>query len=111
MIGQRFRIKIAFKFLVMYLVVGLAVSLTIGAVAYGAAAKSMIRGAYAQIQGVSGGVVSQIMATNERHFQTLHALAEISIIKDESISLADKQKELVNVTTVMGENCENVAFY
>lgn len=109
--GQKFRVRLAVKFLVMYLVVGLAVSITIGAVAYGSASKFMVKGAYSQIQGVSNGIVSQIMSINDKYFQLLHALAELNMIKDESVSLADKQKELGNVAKAIGANCENVAFY
>ena len=105
------RIKIAAKLLVMYLAVGLLVSLTIGTVAYGASSKSMIQSVYAHMDAVTADVTNQIIAINDRHFQMLHALAELSIMKDESVPLEVKQKQLLHVSAAVGENCENIAFY
>lgn len=111
MAKKKMRVKLAAKLLFMYLAVGLVVSLTIGTVAYGAASKSMVQSVYAHMDAVSTDVTHQIIAINDRHFQMLHALAELSIMKDESIPLEVKQKQLVNIASTVGSNCENIAFY
>ncbi len=111
MAKKKMRVKLAAKLLFMYLAVGIVVSLTIGTVAYGAASKSMVQSVYAHMDAVSTDVTNQIIAINDRHFQMLHALAELSIMKDESIPLEVKQKQLVNIAATVGPNCENIAFY
>ena len=71
----------------------------------------MTENVYNHMDAVSTDVVNQIAGINQRHFQTLHSLAELAIIKDEKISLADKQAELAHVPPAAGDNCENIAFY
>lgn len=111
MIGQKIRVNLAVKFLVMYLVVGLAVSLTIGTVAYGAASKGIAQSAFAHIDAVSTDVVNQITAINSKHFQSLHSIARLDMIRDGNVSLAEKQTEIVNVVSAISDNCIDIAFY
>ncbi len=105
------RVTLTVKLLVMFLIVTIFSTLSIGIISYKNASKGLRQSVYAQIDSVSTDVVNQINAINKRHFQSLHALAELTIIKDESVSLADKQKLLTNLATVLAANCENVAFY
>ena len=107
----KLRFTLAVKLLVMFLIVVIISSVTIGMVSYRAASKGMTQNVYTQIDTVSNDIVNQISAINERYFQSLHVLAELTMIKDENISLEEKQKELETVKAAMGENCENVAFY
>ena len=41
----------------------------------------------------------------------LHSLAELTIIKDETVSLEEKQNQLTDIAKSVGSNCENIAFY
>ncbi len=107
----KFRLTLTLKLLMMFLIVIIAACFSIGTIAYRSASKGMTENVYNHMDAVSTDVVNQIVAINQRHFQTLHALAELTIIKDEKASLADKQAELVNVAHAAGENCENIAFY
>ena len=111
MIGQRFRVKIAAKFLMMYLGVGVVVCLTIGSVSYGTASKSLSIVAYEHIDAVATDVVHQVEAINEKHFQTLHSIAALDMIRDENVSLAAKQKEIVGIVPSISDNCIDMAFY
>lgn len=111
MIGQKFRVRLAAKLLVMYLAVGATVSVSIGTISYRTAEKAMTKNVYDNMDALATDVAHQIDAINKRHFQTLHALAELAIMKDESVPLATKQAQLVKVASVCGSNCENIAFY
>ena len=105
------RISLTAKLLLLFLSVIIVAIVFFGEIAYKTASSGMQQGVYNQINGVSSNVVNQIVAINERHFQMLHALAEITDLKDETIPLAEKQKLLVSVAKVAGDNCENIAFY
>ena len=107
----KLRISLTAKLLIMFLTVLLVAIVIFGEIAYKTASTGMQQGVYNQINGVSSNVVNQIMAINQRHFQMLHSLAEITDLKDESIPLAEKQRLLVSVAKAVGENCENIAFY
>ncbi|MBO7421651.1 MAG: HAMP domain-containing protein [Spirochaetaceae bacterium] len=105
------RVRLAAKLLIMYLAVGATVSVSIGTISYRTAEKAMTKNVYDNMDALAIDVAHQIDAINKRHFQTLHALAELSIMKDESVPLATKQAQLVKVASVCGSNCENIAFY
>ena len=107
----KFRLTLTLKLLMMFLIVIIAACFSIGTIAYRSASKGMTENVYNHMDAVSTDVVNQIAGINQRHFQTLHSLAELAIIKDEKISLADKQAELAHVPPAAGDNCENIAFY
>ena len=111
MIGQRFRVRLAAKLLVMYLAVGATVSVSIGTISYRTAEKAMTKNVYDNMDALATDVAHQIDAINKRHFQTMHVLAELSMIKDENVSLAEKQKEIVDSKSCFGANCIDIAFY
>lgn len=111
MIGQRFRVRLAAKLLVMYLAVGATVSVSIGTISYRTAEKAMTKNVYDNMDALATDVAHQIDAINKRHFQTMHVLAELSMIKDENVSLADKQKEIVGSKSCFGPNCIDITFY
>ena len=108
---NKLRVTLTVKLLVMFMVVTIISSLSIGMVSYRNAAKGLTQSVYTRLNAASIDVVSKVMEINKRHFQTLHALAEISTIKDEYASLEEKQNQLVNIAATLGDNCENVAFY
>ena len=108
---KQMRIKLTGKMLILTIGVVLIASFTIGTIGYKAAASGMTKSVYGQIDAISENVVQQIVDINARHFQTLHSLAELSFMKDETISLEDKQKQLTNVSAAIGENISNMAFY
>ena len=107
----KLRLTLTLKLLILFLVVIVAASFTIGTIAYKSASQGMTQSVYNHIDVKAMDVVHQIEAINLKHFQTLHSLAELSTMKDEKISLADKQKELVHVASAIGVNCQNMAFY
>ena len=105
------RVTLTVKLLVMFLIVTIISSLSIGIISYRNASKGLTQSVYNQIDAVSTDVVNQINAINKRHFQTLRAIAELNFIKDENVSLADKQNQLTSIAATLAANCENVAFY
>ena len=108
---NKLRVTLTVKLLVMFMVVTIISSLSIGMVSYKNAAKGLTQSVYTRLNAASIDVVSKVVEINKRHFQTLHALAELSVIKDENASLEEKQNLLVNVAASLADNCENVAFY
>ncbi len=107
----KLRITLTAKLLMLFLTVLIVAIVIFGEIAYKEASAGMKQGVYNQIDAKAADVVNQIQAINDRHFQMLHALAEVSILKDEKVSLADKQKQLVSAAKAAGANCENIAFY
>ena len=107
----KLRISLAVKLLVMFLAVLFVANIIFGEVAYREASVGMTRSVYSQIDSLSWDVVHQIQAINDKHFQTLHSIAELAIMKDETVSLADKQNQLKKVAASIGSNIQNMAFY
>ena len=108
---DKIRLPLTVKLLMLFLAVIMIASFAIGTISYKSASKGMTQSVYNHIDAISSDVVHQIEAINLKHFQTLHSLAELAVMKDEKVSLADKQKELVHVAAAVGENCQNMAFY
>ena len=108
---DKIRLPLTVKLLMLFLAVIMIASFAIGTISYKSASKGMTQSVYNHIDAISSDVVHQIEAINLKHFQTLHSLAELAVMKDEKVSLADKQKELVHVAAAVGDNCQNMAFY
>ena len=108
---SKLRVMLSVKLLVMFMIVVIISSLSIGIISYRNASKGLIQGVYTRIDAVSTDVVNKVVEINKRHFQTLHALAELTVIKDENASLAEKQEQLTHIASSIAANCENVAFY
>ena len=58
MIGQKFRVRLAAKLLVMYLAVGATVSVSIGTVSYRTAEKAMTKNVYDNMDALATDVVA-----------------------------------------------------
>ena len=108
---QKLRTTLTVKLLIMFLAVILFTSITIGAVAYRTASKGMTQSVFSHIDAVSSDVVNQIIGINEKHLTSIKFLANLDFMKDESISLAEKQKALSPIVSALGVKYENVAFY
>lgn len=99
------------KMLVIFLSAVLVANIAIGTITYGIAAKGMTESVYAHLSAVSSELSGQIAAINEKQFTALHFLAEQEFIKDESISLTEKNRQLSGIASTMGNHYENIAFY
>ena len=111
MTKKRVRFSLTVKFLLMFMIIVIAACITIGMVSYNRASAGLTQSVYKQIDAISTDVVNQIEAINEKHFQTLHSIAELDMIKDEKVSLAAKQKEIINIVSAISDNCMDMAFY
>ncbi len=107
----KLRVTLTVKLLTMFMVVTIISSISVGIVSYKNAAKGLTESVYTRIEAVSSDIVNKVVAINEKHFQTLHALAELTIMKDENATLQEKQAQLTNISATLADNCENVAFY
>lgn len=82
----KLRVTLTVKLFVMFIIVTVFSSISVGMVSYKNAAKGLTESVYTRIEDASAAVVDKVVAINEKHFQTLHALAELTIIKDENAS-------------------------
>ncbi len=108
---RKFRFTLTPKLLIMFLAVILFTSITIGAVAYSTASKGMTQSVFSHIDAVSSDVVNQIVSINEKNLTSIKFIANLDFIKDETVPLAEKQKQLVPIVSALGDKYENVAFY
>jgi len=108
---NKVRLTLTVKLLIMFLTVLIVTNLLISEIANKESASGMTQSVYSHIDAVSTDVVNQIVAINEKHFQTLHVVAELDTIKNKNVSLRDKQKEIVNVVSAISDNCIDMAFY
>jgi len=109
--SSKIRFTLTVKLLIMFLAVILFTSITIGSIAYNSASKGMKESVYNHIDSVSTDVVNQIVAINDKHITSIKFLANLAFMKDDNMSLADKQKELSTIGSQLGDRYENVAFY
>gem|GEM_PF-5825246 len=105
------RVPLIAKLLVMFLPVILVSNILIGVIAYRISAKGMTTSVNNHLTAVSTDLANQIAAINDRQFQVLHSVAAMEFIKDESVPLAEKARQLSGVAAAIGGNCENIAFY
>ena len=105
------RLKLAVKLLIIFLAVLIVANIIFGEVAYKEASAGMTQSVYSQIDALSTDVVHRIEAINEKHFTSLHFLADLAFVKDENISYPDKQKQLDGIVKALGGSYENVAYY
>ena len=107
--GKSLRVSLSVKILIMFLAIILITNFTIGIVSYKQASQGMTNSVYDNINSVVQDIANQIAAVNERHFQTLRAVAALDFLRDESIPLEEKLSHLKGLPDVVG--VANIAFY
>ncbi|MCR5762056.1 MAG: HAMP domain-containing protein [Treponema sp.] len=105
------KISLRVKLLVLFLSVVLVANITLGLIAYRLASKGMTTNVYNQLTTASKYLTTQVSDSNEKQFNALHFLAEQDFMKDESISLKEKNSQLAGIASEIKGNLENVAFY
>ncbi len=108
---KKIRMTLTVKLLVLFLPVLLITCFTIGSVAFQQATAGMTQAVFSQIEAKADDVANQIAAINDRHFQTLHSIAKLDSIRDDNVSMAQKQKEVLAIISAISGNCIDVAFY
>ena len=108
---NKIRLTLTAKLLLLFLSVFFIAIIVFGEIAFKEASAGMKVSVYNHIDAVSTDVVNQIVSINQKHLQTLHVVAELDMIKDENVSMLDKQKEIVNVVSAISDNCIDMAFY
>ena len=104
-------VSLSVKLLILLLSIVLIANITIGLIAYRISSKGMKKSVNNQLSTFSTDLVNQISAINEKQFNALHFLAEQRFLKDESISLQEKNYQITNIASSIGQNYENIAFY
>lgn len=108
---KKTRVSFTFKLLFMFLAVLLVANITLGTVAYRIASGGMRQSVYREIDTISDNVVNQIVDINEKQFTVLRFLSNLMFLRDESISLQEKNRQLSLIAPSLGGYYENVAFY
>ena len=97
--------------LLMVLGVVLLADLFIGIMIYRSSSKNLSKSIFNHISAVSDDAVNQIAAINEKQLTALRFLSEVDFMKDESISLQERVRQLSGLVKALGGKYENVAFY
>ncbi len=105
------RVSLSFKMFLMFLAVILIATITIGVVSYRTSSSGMEQSVDNHFTAMASDVANQIAAVNEKHFTALHFLAELECMKDDSVPIEEKQRQLANIAPAFGGHYENVAFY
>ena len=105
------RITLTFKLLLMSIAVLIFANIGLGTVAYRLSSVGMRMSVNNQLTAVSSDIANQIAAINEKQFTALHFLAEQEFMKDEELSLEEKNAQLSGIAAAMGGHYENIAFY
>ena len=105
------KISLSVKLLALFLTVILLANITIGIIAYRISSKGMTTTVHSLLTAHSEDLANQIAAINAKQFTALHFLAEQKFLKDETVSLQDKNFQLSEIASAMGKNYENIAFY
>ena len=106
-----FRISLKVKLLIISLIMLIISNIVVGRVSYTLASKGMSQSVNNHLSAVSNDIANQIEAINQKHFTSLHFLAEQAFIKDEKVTLEGKNAELSGIAGAMGQSYENIAFY
>lgn len=101
-------LKTKIVFLTAFLIV--ASNIILGLIAYNTSRPALESSIKNVINGLSDNVSSKIIAQNERIFEMLEAMAELSIMKDEEAALSEKNALLSQVRSV-DSSFVNIAFY
>lgn len=105
------RVSLTVKLLFIFLSVVLVSNALIGILSYRISAKGLTQSVTSHLDTVAENIGNQVLSVHERHFQSLRAVAALQFIKDESIPLEEKSRQLSEVATAMESNVQNIAFY
>ena len=105
------KFSLSLKLLIMFLAVSVFANFVIGIVAYSISSKSLSQSVFNQLSSISDDLTNQIAAINEKHFESLHFIAEQGYMKDENLPLEEKSRQLSKLVAALGDEYENVAFY
>ena len=105
------KFSLSLKLLIMFLAVSIISNFIIGFVAYRISSKSLSQSVSNHLSSISEDLSNQIAAINEKHFESLHFIAEQDYMKDENTPLEEKVRQLSKLVAALGDEYENVAFY
>lgn len=108
---QSARITLTVKMLAAFLSVVLIANLVISTIIYRISVKGITESVDRHLTSVATSLASQVADLNNKQFTALHFIAEQEFIKDESLSLAEKNHQLVGIAPAVGLPYQNIAFY
>ena len=108
---QSARITLTIKMLMIFLSIVLVANLVIGTITYHIAAQGMTESVNRHLTAVATDLATQVADVNTKQFTALHFLAAQDFIKDENLSLVEKNRQLVSIAPEVGHPYQNIAFY
>ena len=108
---QSARINLTVKMLGIFLPVVLVANLVISAIVYQISAKGMRDSVNSHLTAVADDLANQVAALNSKQFTAMRFLAEQEFMKDESVSIEEKNRQLSGIAAKLGHPYENIAFY
>lgn len=108
---KKMRVTLTAKILGIVLLIVIVSNTILAIQTYSNSSRSMKTGVTSELMGLVGSISTRLSGINQKEFTVLHSLASVSTLKDESISLEEKQKQLTSVLKELGPQYENIAFY
>ena len=99
------------KFIILNLIIILAGIIATGTISYKIAETSLIQSTENTMLQVSSDTIHQINELNQKEFMMLRSIAQQPFMRDEEITLEEKNKQLVAIIQTDPTKYENVAFY
>ncbi len=108
---QSARVNLTIKMLMIFLSVVLVANLVISTITYQISAKGMRESVNKHLTAVADDLANQVAALNSKQFTAMRFLAEQEFMKDESVSIEEKNRQLSGIAAKLGHPYENIAFY
>ena len=99
------------KFIILNLIIILVGIIATGTISYSIAEESLIESTENTMFQVSSDTIHQINELNQKEFMMLRSIAQQPFMRDEEVTLEEKNRQLVSIIQTDPEKYENVAFY
>ncbi|MCQ2585959.1 MAG: methyl-accepting chemotaxis protein [Treponema sp.] len=105
------RLNLKAKLSIMVTVIIVAVNVTIGFLVYKSSKKALTSQVNETLEVTAEKIALEIHRMNEEEFNLLHALAQLPLIRDESVDLHDKTSQLKQLIKIDPKKYENISYY
>jgi len=109
--AKKMKVSLIAKLLIVVLVIVILSNVFVGMNGNNKSKPALEGLAYKYLQEVTIDVADKINAINEKEFSLIRGVAQMDIMKDESVSLQEKQKQLTSILKSLGNKYQNLAFY
>ena len=105
------RVNLRFKMLILVLGITVAANIMLGIVAYRTSTKALKKSVNNNLSEISERVALQIEEMNEKEFNLLRCIANLPMLKDQSVPLQEKVTQLNKMVNGDKTKYENIAYY